>query len=84
MPDPIPESNIKASVLNAALQTPAKVLTALYVMAPAKIITGDGYVNLSLSQTSETLKSGWEASGILISFETFPAGIIMSCNVQTS
>jgi hypothetical protein len=42
IPDPIPESMMVASALKAALATPASVFPALYVIAPARIITGEG------------------------------------------
>jgi hypothetical protein len=44
-------------VLNAALQMPAIVFPGLSVFAPAKTITGVGYMNLRRSQTSLILKS---------------------------
>lgn len=84
IPEPRPESIITASVLIAALAAPAKVLAALYVIAPISKITGVGYENFKRSQTSEIRKSGSSGLFTLINFATFPPGIIMSCKVQAS
>lgn len=78
MPDPTPESIIYAPALNAAQAIPASTFPARVPQAPAKIITGAGSMNLSLSHTSEIQKSALYGSGTLISFAVFPAGIIMS------
>ena len=53
-------------------------------MAPASTTTGVGLLNFKESITSETLKSSWNGSGILINFETRPFGIYKSQTLQVS
>ena len=84
IPEPTPESIMMASVLEAALATPANVLPARYDIAPAKIITGVGAVSFSLSQTSDIRKSGFYELGILTILACLPAGIIISCRENAS
>lgn len=58
------------------------VCYALWVIAPARMITGAAFTNFSLSHTSDTLKSWSSGFLTLMSLEVLPAGISMSCRVH--